>query len=315
MAKSNLSISQQLVDEVKAQLGGAYQVLEQRVLKTNISLTGIVIRELGEDASNISPQIYVDDYIRRIEEDGEDVAIVAKELIGTYQSHRIAENFDASWFLDYSKVQEKICAKLINTSLNEELLADVPAIPFNDLSIVFYVLVSVGEAETGSILIHNAHMEAWNVDVETIAKKAMENTPKLLGCEIRGMFEIIREHMGIDFPEEMLPEDDLMSVLSTSSKMNGSILMAYTDILDQFIADKERLDGKEYDKVIILPSSTHEVILIAKSDDVELDAMNLADMITSVNDECVSPSEVLSNHPYLYDKHTHSVTSIGYQNQ
>jgi len=309
MAKNNVSLSQQLVNEVRALLGDAYQVTEQRVLKTNVCLQGIIIKGVGEDENNIIPQIYVEDYLQRLE-NGEDVTDVAKELIATYEACRIREEYDISWFLDYATVKDRVCAKLINTKLNEELLLDVPSIPFCDLSIVFYALASMGENETGSILIHNSHMEAWGVDILTIAKQAMENTPKLLGCEIKGVYEIMKETLGCDDLFDEWEEDFYMSVLSTKNCSNGSILMVYAEILDKFIAEREQKDKKTYNRVVILPSSTHEVILICLEDMAEINTLDLSEMIVSVNEECLRPIEILSTHPYVYDKHTHTMTSI-----
>lgn len=309
MAKNNVALSQQLVNEVRALLGDAYEVTEQKVLKTNVCLQGLIIKEVNNKESDILPQIYVEDYLQRLE-NGEDVTDVAKELIATYEACRIREEYDISWFLDYATVKDRVCAKLINTKLNEELLLDVPSIPFCDLSIVFYVLVNMGGNEIGSILIHNSHIQSWGVDISTIAKQAMENTPKLLGYEIKGVYEIMKETLGCDDFLDGFEEDFFMSVLSTKNCNNGSILMTYTEILDKFIEEREAKDKKTYNRIVILPSSTHEVILICLEETAEINALDLSEMIVSVNEECLRPVEILSTHPYVYDKHTHTMTSI-----
>lgn len=83
-----------------------------------------------------------------------------------------------------------------------------------------------------------------------------------------------------------------MYVLTNSIRTNGATCISYPDILKDF-ADKHQSD------VYIIPSSIHEVILLPEKD-LEIDGFN--QMIAEVNRKELDPTEVLSDHMYMYSR-------------
>lgn len=96
-------------------------------------------------------------------------------ILDTYNHHN-SVTFDVSTFTDFDAVKNRICYKLVNTKANEKLLEDVPHRQLFDLSIVYYVMVSVEDGASGSILIHNNHLGFWDVTENDLYEYASINT-------------------------------------------------------------------------------------------------------------------------------------------
>ena len=90
---------------------------------------------------------------------------------------------------------------------------------------------------------------------------------------------------------DMVPQDEMMFVLSNKQRVNGSAALLDKEIM-QSIVDK--FGGEFY----ILPSSVHECIIVAA--DADMDTSQLTAMIQEVNAGQVAPDERLSDHPYRY---------------
>ncbi len=312
MAKDVLLSKQHVVDEIINEvsriLGEDVTVTPTNVTKTNVVKTGIILKAEG---CNIAPTIYLESFVDRINEDESNVSEVAQAIVDTYYRSKIDKDYDASWFMDFEgQVKDRLRMKLINTEWNQEILKDVPSVPFLDLSIVFYCIVPDMD-EQGSILIHNSHLDFWNRSVDTIFKAATENTVKA-GYEIRSIMAVLREMMGVDelpFEEQA---DDMMYVLTNKSKFNGSVLFTMENILADFVKEQEKLRGKKIDSVIVIPSSLHESLLICKDDSLPVDEMNISDMIKSINNDAsiMNAEDVLSDHAYVYVADEHKIMSI-----
>ena len=89
----------------------------------------------------------------------------------------------------YEDVKDNILFKLINTEYNQELLMQVPHIPYLDLSIVFYIYVSESEQGIMATLVHNEHIESWNVTVDELYEAARKNTPERMPARFCSIVE------------------------------------------------------------------------------------------------------------------------------
>lgn len=90
-------------------------------------------------------------------------------------------------------------------------------------------------------------------------------------------------------------------VLTNTYRTNGATVLLYDDIL------KELSDLFEKD-LIILPSSIHEVLILAAD---ENDGQNLdhyTAMVKEVNASQLQDEEILSDHAYYYCRHSHLLT-------
>ena len=158
---------------MEAHFGQDYRVTVQSVNKNNgVTLVGISIMSKG---TNIAPTIYLNGFFEEYLSDG--AVAVAKRIIAIYEANKPKESVDISFFMDIEKVRPKIKMKLINYEKNEELLEQIPHIRFLDLAIVFMVVLG-SDCENGfaSILIHNHHLNFWNIGAKDLYNIAMENT-------------------------------------------------------------------------------------------------------------------------------------------
>lgn len=266
------------------------------VLKNNGTiLDGLVIMD---PILNISPTIYLEPFFHQhlnhvpMEE-------IYANIIKTYRENLPKQDFDITVFTDFEKAKKRIVMKLVNTDKNQVLLQRVPHVSFHDLSIIF--LCSVGDfmSEYATILIHNCHMEKWNVSTEDLYELAKENTPNILPPRLDNL-QYVFEYL----TNEKLPflEELNSSILTNVLKIHGATCMAYPDLLEEVATVYE-------DNLIIIPSSIHEVLVIPEGNIGEEHTLeDFNSMIQQVNETQLEDSEVLSTHAYLYHYDTKEIT-------
>ncbi len=282
------------------ELGNEYTVEEVAVEKNNgVSLDALLIKK---DGLNLSPTIYLNSYYEDHLE-GENIREGAGRLVRDYRAAVPAEGIDISFFTDYSLVKERLAFRLISSELNEELLENIPHVPFLDLEIAFYYAVDISGMQGGSILIRNSHMERWGVTTEDLMRDSMENAPKILPGSCRDI---------CDMMEMMCPEkaasvtDDMRNlglyVLSNERLTHGAAVMLYPGMMD-------KVSGIVGSDLYIIPSSIHELIVL--SDMNQADPGYLREMIMLVNRKQLAPQDILSDSLYHFDRETKKITIAG----
>ena len=276
-------------ETVENKVGTGFDVTVNKVTKNNnLTLDALVIKATD---TNIAPTIYLNGYYERYEDGAMELSDVVESIIDTYSRHN-SVTFDVSTFTDFDAVKNRICYKLVNTASNKKLLEDVPHRELFDLSIVYYVMVAVEDDATGSILIHNNHLSFWDVTEDDLYKEATINTEKLLPAGIKSMFDTLSEIIDM---EDLPNTDDFMYVLTNREKLQGASTILYPDVLSTF-ADRKNAN------LWLLPSSIHEWIIVC--DDGNMNRETLSEMIQEVNGSQLAPDEVLSDHPYYYNRTT-----------
>ena len=201
---------------------------------------------------------------------------------------------------------EKIVFQLINTEQNKTFLEQVPHREFQDLSIVYKVIISADKDAVQSSKITNEFAKRLGMSEEQLFKCAAENTRRLFPPVVRSMNDIMKEMFARDgMPQEIadmmiaeIPPEQTMWVISNEKGINGAASMLYENELHELA---ESLESDLY----ILPSSVHEVIAV--SSDMGSPEM-LAQMVVEVNMQEVSLDERLSNQVYHYDKDLRKLT-------
>lgn len=298
-------------DFTKAVVRDLYEILEgnptisdNSIVKNNgVYKTGITIMYPGEV---ISPNIYLNDFYREdISED--EVMKVAMAIKGYYYKCRPKKSFDVSFFLNYEDVKDRIFLKIINESLNEELLKNVPHFPFLDMQVVAYCKVCDETIGSGSILVLYSHIEKWGIDEEKLFKDAYINLLNNEEPELMDITDILENMLGqtsltmdekesiqgdIDSLKEMY--DTLpMHVLSNKERLFGASIILNEDYLYNLC---KSFNSDFY----ILPSSIHELILIPKN--YASSVWELKDMVRTVNETSVVREELLSNSVYYFSE-------------
>lgn len=263
----------------------------QTITKNNgTHYDGLIILQPG---SNIAPTIYLTPYYHRYL-DGVPLEDIYDDILTSYEEHLPESNFDIEMFTDFARAGTHIVMRLVNAKYNRELLTDVPHIPYHDLAIIFYCLVYADTDNQGSILIHNSHLELWDVTIDEIYQLARQNTPVLLPHLLIPMAEMLRAHPTID----LLDFADIpMYILTNTYKTNGASAILYETLLEQ-IANRFEKD------LIILPSSIHELILVPVDHAQTQDLTYYSQIVCEVNETQLADDEILSDHAYLYQRNS-----------
>lgn len=260
--------------EVKSAVGMEVSVRVYEATKNNgVKRVGLVI---GENAAQMSPTIYLEDFYQEYQ-NGSEISDLAKSVECLYERVKLADSYPYKEVSDYQKIKSKILYKLINYKANVEYLKNVPYEEFFDMAIVPYVMFGNSELGDATMQIKNEHLEGWGVDKETVMAEAKRNTPIAQLAEVGQLTEY-------------------MYVLTNSNRNLGAATVCYPETLEKVW----RLIGEDF---YILPSSIHEFILIPESYGVEAD--QLRRIVSEVNATAVRAEEVLSDQVYYYKGNEH----------
>lgn len=287
------------VKEEVVRLVGRDMRVELRATKKNNGkeMMGLILRE---EHINAAPVIYLEEYYEKYQM-GIGVIELVKEILEVHESIRCKQSWDVGHVYKYESARCKLSLKIISFEQNQELLQDVPYVPFLDLAIVFYLLIDVWESGTSMMLVRNDTLQSWGITKEQLYQDALENAPKILPPSFLGINvvvdELLNANNNIDLEvvqEENCPKER-MFVLSNKEKCLGAAGILYPGQLEEIALAL----GEDF---YILPSSIHEVIILPVSQSVSKEELNA--MITEINDTQVEEEEVLSNHAYYYSCET-----------
>ena len=186
---------------------------------------------------------------------------------------------------------DKVYPEVVNTdrylaSFEER---NIVHMDYLDLSECYYISLGQG----ARIKVTQEYIDKLNISHGELMECARNNNYG--NMKLRTMSEILSEMMGVDD----FPDDDMMYVLTRKDGMFGASYLADYDILWQVCRKLE------CDKIVILPSSRHELIILKYSD--ELSANELYDMVSSVNRTEVAEEDFLSDNVYIYDRINHTL--------
>ena len=263
--------------------------------KVNMTYDAINIR--GEDTT-ISPTIYINDMYEKYQSCGdlEETLMAACDLMAM-EFAKTPQVVDVDSL--YKDADEKVVFQLINTEQNKSFLEQVPHREFQDLSIIYKLVVNADTESIQSIKVTNSLAERLGMNEEQLFKYAAENTRRILPPRIRNMNDVMKEMFLSDgMPEEIaemmireVPPEQTLWIISNNRGIDGAVSMLYENELHELA---ENLESDLY----ILPSSVHEVLAVST----ELtEPEELAQMVAEVNMQKVALEERLSNQVYHYD--------------
>lgn len=283
--------SQEMAAEVQKLLPQCrIETREQR--KTNdVIWQAVCIREIG---SNVEALYYMENAYERYLE-GESIEELSQDVSEHYLRETSKNINGIEKITDFEAVRDRICYSLINPEYNQKDLTDRPQEPFMDLMKVYELDASMflPDGSGGRIAIRNNMLEVWGITEDELKEIAEENTPRLKPACLMTMQEMMAELSGTE-PDVFEMVDSRMYVLTNESRMHGASCLAYPG-MEKVLADAV---GEDY---FVLPSSLHEVIVLAGTD-VSVDIGELENMIKDINEGQVSKEEWLGDHPYRYDK-------------
>ena len=166
------------------------------------------------------------------------------------------------------------------------------------LAIIFSRCIHEDDSGLMTAVIHNNHLDVWDISLEELKETALANTPSLFPPVITSMSQMIEDLSRAVAEEESacLPSSDQSApffVLSNTSGINGAACILYPDVIKNFAEIMEK-------DIIILPSSIHEVLLLPDEGDISCDEMSR--LVTHINQTEVPKEDRLSNQVYLYSR-------------
>lgn len=259
-------------------------------------LDGLSILKSGQE---ISPTIYLNQFYRDLE-DGGDFEDILGDIAALRVEHDQAPENISKLINNTNSMKDKIYYTIVGYDSNKERLQNIPHKVVNDMAFTYRLSVeNIGDSVTSAV-ISNDLMKNLNLDLDTLHKLAIENTPKLFPAEFMTMNDIIKSMMGVEEWEDMnslfdVSEGPQLYILTNINKMNGAGVLFYPGQMDDI---KKQLNRDFY----VLPSSIHEVIIVPKTE--EITSYNeLQDMVQEVNITGVSQDEILTGNVYFYDGH------------
>lgn len=293
-------------NKLEAYYGNKCKVSVQEVLMNN-SVRNYNLNLSSEDAKmshSICLDTLFDNYTG-----GEDITEICWGIIdlcehdqGRYETDpRIGEVFNR--LLCFEMIKDRICYKLINADMNSIMLKSHPHRFFLDLAVVYFISIPTEwmNADQLSIAITDKHLTLWGVDEEILYKLAEKNTVSLLGTKACLVKDFLEECLGSKFISsfDKIPE---LWMVSNSTRVSGAAVMLDKKLMAQMAEEI----GSDY---YILPSSIHEILLHAVSDNDKSNDMGQA--VRDVNMSVVGREEILSNHAYRYYRHTGRIEIVG----
>lgn len=200
-------------------------------------------------------------------------------------------NVRAAELVDYDIMKEKLMVQVVPTAENQEMLAGIPHMEQEDMSLVYRFVFETNENGMASTLVTNQMLDTFGITAEQLHADAMANAPEKFPAKVRSMQEVLAELMGIE--PEMFPDEPAgMFVATCNDGVNGAGCIFYPEFMDQAA---EKLQGDFF----ILPSSVHECILLP--DNGEMSSHELEAMVQEINATEVQPQDRLSDSVYHYD--------------
>lgn len=290
-------VKENIASHLPEKYEGADISINEVVKNNDNHLFGLSIRR--ED-SNITPTIYLESFFEEFE-NGKPMDEILDKLAEVREEHDMAHDFDLNSILDIDKVRDNISCRLVGMENNEQFLSDRPYDKVSDLAVIY--CIKVEGMDGGSIPITNRLLDEMGISHEELHNIAMDNLQKE-DLSFKSMREVLLGMAGkTGIGEELIGDigdtlDESMYVLSNKEYTNGAVAVLNTNMMDK-VAEKFGGD------VIVLPSSTHELIILKMMED--FDRAQLEDMVKTVNATEVRPEERLSDNVYVYDAKEHQL--------
>lgn len=258
-----------------------YKAEAQNTIKNGVEFEGI--RILTD--SNIAPVIYTEAIIENAENEGKTLDEVVSAIIGTYESHKSFE-FDVNMLFDRDFILNSIFVGLQRVStedIEKKLCED-----FEGIESYLYIRGEADREGSYSIKVSKEILDRANISEVEAWEQAQTNTEAETSLE--SMAKVMSEMLGFEYSEEM-DEQTPFFIISNTSRVKGASAILNKKVLAEF--------GERYhtDKIVVLPSSIHEMLLVPYTEEIDIDTFS--DMVASVNGSEVEPMDKLVDRAFI----------------
>ena len=252
-----------------------YKAVVHEIPKGSIVKMGI---SLGEGI--VRPTIYPDQFETFELTDDE----IADKVIELYKKNK-TPNFDTQNIMKEDYIKENAFV-----TVRRPIIDDSFTKAFLDLQLVLNVKVSVSEDdEFGSYKVSKKQAEVLGL-TEDIFDEAINNTR----FSVRTMGEVVKSIA----PDEEIPDRGLY-IVSNERRTQGAAAIYNKELFKTFA---DLIDSD----LVIIPSSIHELIVMKYNSSLSIYELN--NMVNEANEIQVIPEEQLSDHVYIFNRSTNSLT-------
>ncbi len=242
---------------------------------------------------NIAPIVYLGPLYEEFR-NGRPFHKLIRESIDTMLSNVSVVMEQKKQWNDVDFVKENLVCRLISKKQNEELLRNIPWVPYLDMAVIFSVYFGPHNGQILQSTLTREKQRDLGLSKQELYDLALSNTMRIFPHQLSRMTDEEWEMYAKQF--------DIPSLyILTNSLMNwGAACMLYPeiwkDISTQLGAD-----------LIVLPSSISEVLIIADRDHDEEMYNQYFEMVSYVNEYFLQEQEYLSDSIYLYSREAREV--------
>ncbi|SOC16494.1 DUF5688 family protein [Pseudobutyrivibrio ruminis] len=270
-----MRITKGLIEKVNGELKDkGYFVEKTMVNKNNEVKTGLVIKKIDDEERMVCPTIYIGEMTCF-----DEVMRYALEVIS-----REVPSIDMEHILDKEYILGHVKAQMVSAG-NVILEPGVVYRDYLDMAIVYRVEVGEIDGGQGSFLIRDGVIEKVGLTEEDLFEVVNHD----MRFDTKTLAETLANMMGQEVPFDLgLPE---IYVVTSESMIHGAGVLC-----SEFLGElREKLEGDFF----ILPSSVHEILVL--KDEFGPSAIELLELVKTVNATEVAPCDKLTDSVYKYD--------------
>lgn len=289
-----------LTTEVTNMVEQEVNVTLHKVQKNN----GVVLDAISvlKPGVYVAPSIYICELYEHYK-NGLLLSALAQKVLRLSEEGRLQGIIPPDFFMDYQKIKDRICYRVINYEKNKKLLETVPHKKVLDLAMIFFYSVEPEIVKNASVMIRNVDLQRWGIDAAEIFRRAKENTPRVQPWQLITISELLEQIIDgeeLDFTVTYDDGDPIrMYILTNEEKYYGAGCIFYPHLLEKIA---QRLENHFY----ILPSSVHECIIMPASGGFSKESLSA--LVTEINESQLEEVEVLSDRAYFYNRDTNCVS-------
>ena len=197
--------------------------------------------------------------------DGQDLSKFYEIIPEIVESKEVDRAKEISF--DYEQVKPHLFIRVDRVEGNENILENVPHCQMEDLALTYHVLLNKDGEGISKAMITNSWLEILGVTQEQLHQDALNNSQKLFplsvmtitqavmgGIDPTGVFASSQESL-----EEALKDEEIpLIVVTNKTKTDGAAALFYPEVMEQL--------GEKIGDFTILPSSTHETLILPDSE-------------------------------------------------
>lgn len=259
-----------------------FNAQERDVVKNGVVLKGIMVQPEENAGVCISPIIYMDT-VEELENRGLEEDEIISYLIKLYEDSKKFE-FNVDTLNDGNFVLKNIFVGLQKTSSENIVKKETE---FDEIESYMYINLIKNGQDSATTKVTAELLENAGISEDEAWIAAKENT--YAETIIVSLLKVMCLNTNMSYFEEM--EDIPIYILTNKSKIKGASAILNRKVL------KELADKYCTDKIIAMPSSIHEFLVIPYKEQYNID--KLSEMVKEVNLTEVNPIEQLADKAYL----------------